>query len=71
MFTYFKMKKNENRIKAMFYGMIVGFMDNQKEIIEIMQKMYAALKDIPADKFRDEFLSKLAEIATEHPAKEE
>ncbi len=71
MFTYFKMKKNENRIKAMFYGMIVGFIDNQKEFIDIIQKMYAALKDIPADQFKDEFISKLAEIATEHPTKEE
>lgn len=65
MFTYLKMKKNEWKVKAMFYGTIATLIDNQKEILVLLQKMYTALKDVPAEELQKEFISKLAEIIHE------
>lgn len=65
MFTYLKMKKNEWKVKAMFYGTIAALIDNQKDVIELLKKMYTALKDVPAEEFQKEFISKLAEIIHE------
>lgn len=59
------MKHAEWKIKAMFYGTIATLIDNQKEIVELLQKMYIALKDVPADDLQKEFISKLAEIIHE------
>ena len=36
MITYFKMKRNEWKVKAMFYGIIVQIMDNQDEIKDMI-----------------------------------
>lgn len=65
MVTYFKMKHQEWKIKKLFYGAILGFLHNQEEIWEIMQKMYIALKDTSADEFQKEFIDRLAEIIHE------
>ena len=65
MFTYLKMKKAEWKIKAMFYGTIAAFIDNQKEVLVLLQKIYTALKDVPAEELQKEFISKLAEIIHE------
>lgn len=65
MFTYLKMKKNEWKVKAMFYGTIAALIDNQKEVLVLLQKMYVVLKDVPAEELQKEFISKLAEIIHE------
>lgn len=65
MFTYLKMKKNEWKVKAMVYGTIVALIDNQKDVLMLLQKMYTALKDVPAEELQKEFISKLAEIIHE------
>lgn len=65
MFTYWKMKRNEWKIKAMLYGTIATLFDNQKDVIELLKKMYTALKDVPAEELQKEFISKLAEIIHE------
>ena len=65
MITYFKMKRNEWKVKTMFYGAIVQLMDNQDEIkgmINLVKKLYEELKDIPAEDLQKEFIGKLAEI---------
>ena len=66
MFTYFiKMKKNELKVKAMFYGTIIQIMDNQDEIkdmIDLVKRLYGELKDVPTEDLQKEFVSKLAEI---------
>lgn len=42
MFKYFKMKRNEWKIKAAIYGIIASVMDNQQEIIsKITELIYA------------------------------
>lgn len=65
MFTYLKMKKNECKVKAMFYGTIATLIDNQNEILAVLQKLYLALKDVSADELQKEFINKLAEIIHE------
>ena len=65
MITYFKMKRNEWKVKAMFYGTIAQIMDNQNEIkdmIDLAKKLYEELKDVPAEDLQKEFIGKLAEI---------
>ncbi len=62
MFTYFKMKKNEWKVKATIYGIIASVMDNQKEIIEFVQKLYDSLKDVSAEDMQKELITKIAEL---------
>lgn len=59
------MKRNEWKVKAMFYSTIAALIDNQKEMIMLLQKMYTALKDVPAEELQKEFIAKLAEIIHE------
>lgn len=56
------MKKNEWKIKAMIYSTIATLIDNQKEVLELLHKMYIALKDVPAEDLQKELVAKLAEI---------
>lgn len=65
MINFIRMKKAEWKVKAMVYGTIATLLDNQKEVIELLQKMHIALKDVSADDFQKEFISKLAEIIHE------
>lgn len=60
--NYFRMKKNEWKIKAMIYSTIATLIDNQKEVLELLHKMYVTLKDVPAEELQKEFVAKLAEI---------
>ena len=65
MITYFRMKKNEWKVKAMLYGTIAQIMDNQDEIkdmINLVKKLYEELKDVPTEDLQKEFVSALAEI---------
>ena len=65
MFTYFEYKKNEWKVKAMFYGTIIQIMDNQDEIkdmINLVKRLYEELKDVPTEDLQKEFVSALAEI---------
>ena len=62
MFTYFRMKRNEWKVKAMFYGIIASIIDNQKPLITMAQTLFAELKDVPAEELRSEFISKVAEL---------
>ena len=65
MFTYFNMKRNEWKVKAMLYGTIAQIMDNQDEIkdmINLVKKLYEELKDVPVEDVQKEFIVKLAEI---------
>lgn len=65
MITYFKMKQNEWKVKAKFYGMIVQLMDNQKDIITIIRNLYLKLKDVPAEDLKTEFILALAKTIHE------
>ncbi len=63
MIHYIRMKKNEWKIKAAFYGAAAAMIDNQKEILELLQKLYAALKDVPEEELMAQLASQLAALA--------
>lgn len=63
--NYFRMKKNEWKIKAIIYNTMGTLIDNQKEVLELLQKMYIALKDITVDELQKEFIKTLVEIIHE------
>jgi len=71
MITYFRMKKNEWKVKSAIYGMIASVMDNQKEIIEFVQKLYDGLKDVSAEDMQQELISKIAELVHQDNNKDE
>ncbi len=62
MIKYFKLKRNEIKVKAMLYEVIVNVIDNQKDIFDLLQKLFIALKDVPIDELKAEFVRQLAEI---------
>lgn len=70
MFKYFKMKRNEWKIKAAIYGIIASIMENQQEIIETVKKLFMSLKDISAEDMQQEFISKITELIYEENRKE-
>ena len=65
MIKFIRMKKNELKVKAMFYGTIAALIDNRNNTLELLQKMYAALKDVPAEELRSELINRLAEMIHE------
>ena len=62
---YFRMKKNEWKVKAQVYSAIAVLMDNQKDIADFIKKFYESLKDVPADEFKEMFVTKIVELAKE------
>ncbi len=69
MFTYFKMKKNEWKIRNAVYNSILAFMENKKDIVNTARKLFDSVKDMSAEDIRDEFIGKLAEIVHEENRK--
>lgn len=59
---YFRMKKNEWKVKAMLYSAILTVTEEHRSAIELLQRLYASLKDIPESELKKEFTEKLAEI---------
>ena len=74
MITYFRMKRNEWKVKAMLYGTIAQIMDNQDEIkdmLDLVKRLYEELKNVPTEDLQKEFVSALAEIIhNENPKKD-
>ena len=74
MITYLRMKRNEWKVKTMFYGTIAQIMDNQDEIkdmLDLVKRLYEELKDVPTEDLQKEFVSALAEIIhNESPKKD-
>jgi len=56
------MKKNEWKVKAAIYEMIASIMDNQKDIVEMAQKLFVSLKDVSVEDMQQELISKIAEL---------
>lgn len=61
--NYFKMKKNEWKVKAQLYGIITTFIDNQTDVISFLKKMYEALKDVDPDELKDILITKVIELS--------
>lgn len=66
---WLKMKRQEIAVKSYVYGTILTVANEHSEIIELIKNLYSALKDVPADELRSEFIANLAHIIHEetHP----
>lgn len=60
--NWYKAKKAELKVKAMFWGAIAGIIDNQKPIMKMIETLYTELKGTSPEELRSEFISKMAEI---------
>lgn len=56
------MKKKEIALKLTLYTVIEEVIAEQKGLATLLSNLYAALKDVPFNDLKDEFLRKLAEI---------
>lgn len=63
--NWYKAKKAEFKVKAMFYGAIAGIIDNQKPIIEMAKNLFDEFKDASPEQLRSEFIAKIAELVHE------
>ena len=71
MIRYFRVKIMELKVKEMLYSTILGVMNEQKDIIGLVQRLYVTLKDVPADELQKEFIRAVAEIVHEENKKTE
>lgn len=60
--NWYRAKKAELKVKAMFWGVLAGIIDNQKPIIDMIRGLYNELKGVSPEDLRSEFISKMAEI---------
>ena len=75
MFTYFKMKKAELKVKAAFYGIIAKAIDEKSDVVTMVKSLYESCQGMTGDDLRDAVLYKVAELvhaqATEERKTEE
>ena len=64
------MKRKEITLKITLYTIIEKVIAEQKDITTLLSDLYMALKDIPLNELKDEFLGKLAEIIHDQAEKE-
>ena len=64
MITLIRMKYKEWKLKLALYTVLEAVAE-QKDIAALLSRLYAALKDVPLDELRGEFLGKLAEVIHE------
>ena len=60
--NWYRAKKAELKVKAMFWGILVGIVDNQKPIIDMIGGLYNELKGVSPEELRSELIGKMAEI---------
>ena len=67
---WLKMKKNEIKVKLQFYSALMILIDNNKDIIAFVQRLYEELKDVPTEKLKEELISTIAKLSHEQAIKE-
>lgn len=70
MINYFRMKKNEWKLKGMLYGIIVELVENQKDIIAMIQKLYISSQDTSQEDFQKELVKQIASLAHDQVVRE-
>lgn len=60
--NWYRAKKAELKVKAMFWGVLAGIVDNHKSIIDMIGGLYNELKGVSPEELRSEFIGKMAEI---------
>ena len=62
MITYFKTKKNEWKVKSLFYGTIASFIGDKSGRLQTILNLIDSVKGLTGDELRTEFISGLAGI---------
>lgn len=62
MITLIKMKLMEWRLKLALYTAIETVIKEQKNITALLSNLYVAIKDVPLDDLKSEFITELAKI---------
>lgn len=65
MIKYLKVKKMEIEFKYALYSSVRSIIKEQAQLLALMQRLYAALQDVPEEELKNEFVSKMAEIVHE------
>lgn len=66
---WLKMKRQEIAIKSCVYRTILTVTNEKSEIIDLIKNLYSALKDVPVDELRSEFINNLAHIIHDENSK--
>lgn len=59
---YALMKKNEIKVKALFYKKLLSIIKEQENFMNLLNNLYSELKDIPVEELKDEVLLKTAQL---------
>ena len=54
------MKRNQWKVRAALYTAAATVINGRREILALLQRMYAALKNVPPEELREELVSCLA-----------
>lgn len=63
--NWYKAKKIELEMKAMFYGYLKQIIDNQADFLAFLQNLVSSMKGVSADEFRDKLIENMATIIHE------
>ena len=58
--NYLKMKALETTLKLQLYTGIRAFMKEKQDLAGLLLRLYTALKDVPAEELRDQFVEAVA-----------
>ena len=62
MITYWKMKMAEWKVKGLFYGTVVSFVDSKSGRLQTILNLIDSVKGLTGEELRTEFISGLAGI---------
>ncbi|MDE6924898.1 MAG: hypothetical protein K2P59_06490 [Acetatifactor sp.] len=51
------MKRNQWKVRAALYTAAATVINDRREILALLQRMYAALKNVPPEELREELVS--------------
>ena len=67
---YFRMKRNEFKLKNTIYSAVNIFFAEKKDMVDLIHKLYIALKDTPAEELKDEIVKNVGSMIYEQSMKE-
>lgn len=56
------MKKKEIELKLTLYTYVSTLINERKNVIDLVENIYKALKDIPAEELQDRLIKEIAEL---------
>lgn len=69
MIKYFRMKKKEIELKLTLYTYASALINERKNVIDLAENVYKALKDIPAEELQDRLIKEIAGLVHEEAEK--